>query len=137
MLRALADDLNVSSALARLHGLSRELQRTTNAAESVALRGSLLASGRLLGLLQQEPNKALHALQAPSQAVPAVASLSNEEFSELQNRRQRARQAGEFQLADQLRQRLLEAGVQVSDSKTGSRKHQQPLRPSIANRGQH
>lgn len=128
VLRALADDLNVSSALARLHGLSRQLQGATNAAESEALRGSLLASGRLLGLLQQEPNKALQALQAPSQAVPAGASLSNEEISELQDRRKRARQAGEFQLADQLRQRLLEAGVQVSDGTSGCRKHQQPLR---------
>ena len=83
-----------------------------------ALSASLLASGQLLGLLQQEPHQALAALhQAHRQATPSEVRLSKETIAELHLRRQRARQASEFQLADQLRRQLIEAGVPVADGK--------------------
>ncbi|MCP9885082.1 cysteine--tRNA ligase [Synechococcus sp. ATX 2A4] len=118
VLGALADDLNISVALARLHGLSRELQWATSAAERGPLRASLLGSGQLLGLLQKEPHKALAGLCSPPRQVAASeAWLSEEAIAELQRRRQRARQEGDFSLADRLRRQLIDAGVPVADSK--------------------
>lgn len=118
VLQALADDLNISATLARLHGLSRELQRAGSAAERDALRASLLASGRLLGLLQQDPLQALAALQAPSRPADRLQPLLNEKtIAELQKRRLQARQDGDFQLADRLRHQLIEAGVVVADGR--------------------
>jgi len=120
VLQALADDLNISATLARLYGLSRELQRANTVAERESLRANLLASGRMLGLLQQNPQQALAALQTPPRALESVQPrLSVEAIAELQLRRQQARQVGEFQLADQLRRQLIEAGVPVADGKTG------------------
>ena len=118
VLQALADDLNISATLARLHGLSRELQRASSAAERESLSASLLASGRLLGLLQQDPHQALAALQAPSQQLErSKPKLIEGAIAELQKRRLQARQNGDFQLADRLRRQLIEAGVTVADGR--------------------
>jgi cysteinyl-tRNA synthetase len=88
VVQALADDLNISATLARLHGLSRELQRASSAAARDSIRASLLASGRLLGLLQQDPHQALAALQVPSGQVERSQTQLNEaSIAELQKRR--------------------------------------------------
>lgn len=99
-----------------MHGLSRELQRASSDTARESLRASLLASGRLLGLLQQDPLQALAALQAPSRpAERSQPQLNEASIAELQKRRLQARQDGDFQLADRLRHQLIEAGVTVAD----------------------
>ena len=90
----------------------------SSAAARDSIRASLLASGRLLGLLQQDPLQALAALQAPSRpAERSQTKLNEPSIAELQKRRLQARQDGDFQLADQLRHQLMEAGVTVADGR--------------------
>ena len=55
VLAALEDDLNTPMAISHVHGLATALNKATDPAEKAALKGELLAAGRLLGILQQDP----------------------------------------------------------------------------------
>ena len=72
VLAALNNDLNVPGALARLHVLQAELDSASTEAEQALAKARLLASAKLLGLLQQPPEIALAALRTPAQAAPPL-----------------------------------------------------------------
>lgn len=115
LLAALRRDLNVAEALGRLQRLVDDLKAADSDAERVRAKGRVLASARLLGLLQQAPAEALAAL-APEHADLPVARIEA-----LVAEREQARQQRDFVCADALREALAELGAEVRDTPEGPR----------------
>jgi len=118
VLAALCDDLNVAKAFARLHELTKQLGTTETTAVKTELRQRIVSSAGFLGLLQDEPHTALDLL---AQRPPGAAEL-NVAWVELQiQQRDTARREKNFAVADQIRQRLLEAGIRIEDAADGTK----------------
>lgn len=94
VMSALADDLNTAGALAVLHDLARKNDAAT-----------LKASAAHLGLLQQDRS-----------ALPTVPDEIGNIILEIALRRREARRAGDYALADQIREQLKAAGVDIKDT---------------------
>ena len=107
---ALEDDLNTPLALAALHDLLGALNKAGDAAEKARLKGELLAGGALLGLLQQDPQAWLQG---------AEVTAKNPRIDDLVRRRNEARKAKNFALADQIRAQLAIEGVVLEDRPDG------------------
>jgi cysteinyl-tRNA synthetase len=119
VLAALENDLNVPGALARLHGLVAELDGANSDVQRAPIKSRLLASARLLGLLQQAPAVALDTLRAPASAQ-TLPSLDLARIEALVTERMQARQQRDFARADALRKQLAEIGILVQDTPQGS-----------------
>ncbi|WP_297200793.1 cysteine--tRNA ligase [uncultured Pluralibacter sp.] len=119
VLAALDNDLSISGALTRLRTLLAGLESADNDAVRTEIKSRLLASARLLGLLQQKPADALAALRAPSAGRRAPA-LDVARIEALVAEREQVRRDGDFARADALRDELAKAGVVVSDTPQGS-----------------
>ena len=102
---ALADDLNTPKALAVLHDILGELNRSASADVAARLR----ATAELLGLLQASPDIWLRGDAAQDAAVA-------ERIAE----RLAARKAREFARADAIRAELLGQGIVLEDRPDGS-----------------
>ena len=120
VLAALDNDLGVSAALTRLRSLLATLESADDDAGRTAIKSRLLASARLLGLLQQPPAAALAALSA-SPAARRAPGLDVARIEALVAEREQVRRAGDFARADALRDELAKAGVTVIDTPQGSR----------------
>ncbi|AVI63492.1 cysteine--tRNA ligase [Halomonas sp. GFAJ-1] len=125
LLDALRRDLNVAEALARLQQLVEALKNAENDTQRADAKGRVLASAKLLGLLQQLPSKALKALS------PERSGLSVARIDALIAEREDARQQRDFNRADSLRDELLELGIEIRDTPNGA--HWQP-REDIADK---
>ncbi|WP_299316931.1 cysteine--tRNA ligase [uncultured Halomonas sp.] len=110
---ALRRDLNVAEALTRLQQLVDDLKAAADDAERARAKGAVLASARLLGLLQQPPAEALAEL-APERTDLPVARIEA-----LVAERESARQQRDFARADALRDALAELGAEVRDTPEG------------------
>ncbi|MGM0694232.1 MAG: cysteine--tRNA ligase [Pseudomonadota bacterium] len=115
LLAALRRDLNVAEALGHLQRLVDDLTAASGDAERARAKGRVLASARLLGLLQQSPAEALAAL-APERYDLPVACIEA-----LVAEREQARQQHDFARADALREALAELGAEVRDTPEGPR----------------
>lgn len=102
------EDFNTPGAFAVLFELVNELNRQKSPELAALVRGL----GGTLGLLQQEPQRFLQAGQA--------GGLGQAEIEQVIAERAAAKQAKDFALADQLRQRLLAQGVELKDSSQGT-----------------
>ena len=111
VLAALCDDLNTPKALAAMHRLAAELRRAGSPAERQARRQELLAGGALLGLLEREP-------AARFQAAPTIDAAAVERRIAA---RTAARKAGDFQQADAIRAELAANGIELEDTRQGTR----------------
>jgi cysteinyl-tRNA synthetase len=111
VLRALCDDLNTPEALAALHGIASQIHRTEDQQERRALAESLLAGGWLLGLLE---TPAAEFFQRGSEMAPA-------EIEQLIVERHQARSDKNFARADEIRDQLLASGVELEDTREGTR----------------
>ena len=107
---ALADDLNTPLALAALHDVLAELNKADGDAKHV-LRSELLASGAVLGLLQQEPEAWLKG---------ASGDDDGGEIDALIDRRNAARKSRDFAEADRIRTELAIRGVVLEDGPGGT-----------------
>jgi cysteinyl-tRNA synthetase len=103
---AMNDDFNTPVAVAVLFELANELNRT-RAPETAAL---LKALADTLGFLQQNPRGFLQ----------AGSTLDESRIDERIRARQAAKQAGDYALADSIRQELLAHGIALKDSATGT-----------------
>ncbi len=110
VLASLADDLNTSLALSHMHELAGLLNKAAKDEEKAAIKGQLLAAGRVMGLLGQNP-KDWFCWQ------PAIAdgSLDSEEIDLLIKARSVARKNKDFAKADHIRDDLAAQGVILED----------------------
>ena len=108
-MQAMDDDLNTPMAIAQLHDLARRINKSEDAAELKVLKSEILASGELLGILQQQPEAWFR-----WQAV-ASDGLSDEAIDVLIEERMQAKQHKDFQRADEIRNQLQEAGILLED----------------------
>ncbi|QTF93685.1 cysteine--tRNA ligase [Halomonas sp. BM-2019] len=115
LLAALRRDLNVAEALTRLQRLVDDLKAAADDAARARAQGAVLASARLLGLLQQPPAEALAALSSRRSDLPVA------RIEALVAERESAREQRDFARADALRDALAELGAEVRDTPEGPR----------------
>ena len=125
VLEALRSDLNVPGALVRLRVLLTELDGSDTDARRAHTKSVLLASARMMGLLQQSPQAALAALR-PAVSVPSAQSTDDTRIKSLLAEREQARRDRDFATADALRDELEAAGFMVEDTSSGP-----VLRPAV------
>ena len=106
---ALLDDLNTALAISELHQLARQLNKA-DGDDLAAVKAELLALGKLMGILQQDPDEWF-------QGVSDVDALQVES---LINERQEAKLAKNYARADEIRQELKAMGVVLEDSRAGT-----------------
>lgn len=111
--RALEDDLNTPLAIAELHALTKQLHKAADA-DKPQLKARLLAAGNLLGILQQAPEEWL-------QGAAGEEGIGPGEIDALINKRQQAKADRNYARADAIRAELLAAGVELEDSREGTR----------------
>ncbi|MEQ9464288.1 MAG: cysteine--tRNA ligase [Haliea sp.] len=111
--RALEDDLNTPLAIAELHALVKQLHKAADA-DLPRLKARILAAGALLGILQQDPREWLQG-GAGEELVDAEA------IEALIAERQQAKADKNYARADAIRAELLAAGVELEDSREGTR----------------
>ncbi|KZY19351.1 hypothetical protein A3725_35450 [Alcanivorax sp. HI0035] len=114
MLAALKDDLNTSEAVSALHAIAGELNKA-ELADKPALKAELLAAADLLGLLTEDPTAWFQNKNAGEDG------LSNEEIDALVAERTQAKKDKNFARADEIRQQLTDAGIQLEDTREGTR----------------
>ena len=106
-LAAMDDDLNTPAALAALFELARDINRSRDEGRGIEeAQASLRELAGVLGLTLREPEAAIGA--APF--IDLLVELRND-----------LREARQFELADKVRSRLLEAGITLEDGPEGTR----------------
>ncbi|MBA4142838.1 MAG: cysteine--tRNA ligase [Nitrosospira sp.] len=108
---AMNDDFNTSDAVAVLFDLANEANRTASSKDIASMK----ALGRVLGLLQQDPQEYF---QDPR--GEGVAAFTQERIEQMIQRRLIARTNRNYSEADGIRKELLDAGVILEDSATGT-----------------
>jgi cysteinyl-tRNA synthetase len=103
---ALCDDLNTPKALAELFALAKR-------ADTPEGKGALLAAGRLMGLLQQEPTDWFATQTAPDDVDAA-------QVEALIAARAQARADKDYAAADAARDELTAMGVAIEDTADGT-----------------
>jgi cysteinyl-tRNA synthetase len=111
---ALEDDINLPLALSHLHELATVVNKAGSDAAKAKAKGELLASGRLIGLLEQDP-------EAWFRWAPAGAEdLTDAEIDRLIEARRNARKCKDFAEADRVREELSRRGVILEDGPKGT-----------------
>ncbi|MEO8445266.1 MAG: DALR domain-containing protein, partial [Gammaproteobacteria bacterium] len=111
---ALDDDLNTPKALAVLFDLARTINRSDSPEERRELAARLRASGRLLGLLGEDPEVWLRGAEGQG-------SLTAEAVEGLLAQRLAARQSKDFATADRIRDELVANRIVILDGPEGTR----------------
>ncbi len=107
ILEALYDDLNTPLAISRIHAVIKDEK------DKAALKGKLMAIGKLLGILQQDPAAWLGYGQSAEGITPA-------EIEKRLNERTDAKKAKDFALADSIRKELEDKGILIEDTPQGA-----------------
>ena len=110
VLDALRDDLNTPQALAAMHALAAELRRAEDPDAAASLRAQLLAGGALLGILTRSPTAYFQGNAADAQAIDVLVEERNQ-----------ARRDRDFARADAIRDELTGLGIELEDSRDGTR----------------
>ncbi len=113
LIAALHDDLNTPQAMAKLSTLFKQANQATELADKQRLKGQILASGQLLGLLSHDP-------EGWFKQDGSADTLSAREIDELVAARLSARKNKDWAEADRLRQQLNELKIIVEDGPDGS-----------------
>jgi cysteinyl-tRNA synthetase len=108
VLNALCDDLNTPDALAELSALATEANKAPER-DWPRAKGKILAAGRLLGLLQRDPDDWARGDATDAQRIDALVTA-----------RVAARNAKDFAEADRIRKELAAEGVEIMDGPDGS-----------------
>ena len=118
--RAMDDDFNTPEAIAVLFELARDVNknRDTDPDRANRLAGCLRRLGKVLGLLEADPDTYLR--ETASAADAAQDGLSEAEVEALIAQRISAREAKDWGEADRIRDALDAAGIVLEDSATGT-----------------
>ena len=111
VVEAACDDLNTPKALAAMHALADTAFKADGAARPARLKGGLLASASLLGLLQDTPNAWFRSATPRLDAAVIEARIVE---------RGKARSTRDFARADAIRAELTAAGVELMDGPDGT-----------------
>ena len=111
IMESLLDDLNTPKVLAKLNTLSNTLS-SAGTDEKRNIKNNLIATGKILGVMQEDPNIWLGYNQ--------TANPEKEEIEGLINQRNEARRSKDFKLADQIRDKLKSKGIEIEDTKNGT-----------------
>jgi cysteinyl-tRNA synthetase len=110
---ALNDDLNTPVAIAEIHAIAKELNKA-DPADKPLLKGRIMAAGKLLGILEQDPQQWLHGGVSEDVISPEKVEASIAE-------RQQAKLDKQYTRADEIRDSLLDQGVVLEDSRDGTK----------------
>jgi len=108
VLAALCDDLNTPQALAELSALATEANKSAER-DWPRIKGEMLAAGRLLGLLQRDPDDWARGDASDAQRIDDLVAA-----------RVAARRAKDFAEADRIRKQLAAEGIEIMDGPDGS-----------------
>lgn len=111
---ALKDDLNTPEAFAKLSTVAKMLSVAANEDARVEAKSMLLAAGKIMGFLQQDP-------EAWFQSTPSEGGLSAEDIERHLAARAAARAAKNFAESDRIRDMLTAKGVLIEDGKDGQK----------------
>ncbi|MBB3063212.1 cysteine--tRNA ligase [Microbulbifer rhizosphaerae] len=110
---ALEDDLNTPVAIGELHQMARELNKSETAGKA-RWKALLLAAGRQLGVLQQDP-------EAWFKQARGAETISEQEIEQLIAERQQSKLDKNYARADEIREELKAKGVVLEDSREGTK----------------
>lgn len=112
-LAALLDDLNTPKALAVLFDLAKQANVATDPEVKASLKAALVASGALIGLLEQDPEVWF----AGGGVAPHIDAS---EIETLIAARATARKNKDFKESDRIRDELVGRGIQIEDGPQGT-----------------
>ena len=111
VMESLLDDLNTPKLLAHLNTLANKLS-TANKDEKINIKNNLIAAGKILGILREDPDMWLGYNQS--------LNPEKEEIEGLINQRNEARRDKDFKLADEIRDKLKIKGIEIEDTNNGT-----------------
>ncbi|MCX7544396.1 cysteine--tRNA ligase [Marinicella gelatinilytica] len=116
LVAALNDDLNTPKAFARLIALAKTLQKTESSAELTEIKGRLMSSAQILGVLQQNPTQWFDDKQVTDKNIKST-------IEQLLKEREIARTEKNWQRSDDIRDELDTMGVVIEDTADGTNWH--------------
>ena len=105
---ALCDDLNTPQVMSELNVLIKDLTKKSES-EKRDIKKSLISTGKILGILDENPNDWFKKGAIDSEKVEALIQSRN-----------KAREEKNFDLADSIRDELLSIGVEIEDKPSGT-----------------
>jgi len=108
ILEVLCDDLNTPKVLVELNALADQAFKT-DSNEKRKIKTGLIAAGSLLGILQENPDVWLGYGQNQN--------IDSQTIEKLINERKEARREGDFNRADNIREKLKNMGIAIEDTK--------------------
>ena len=105
------DDLNTPKVIANINEEVNKLSSASND-EKVKIKSNLLSTGKILGILENDPKEWLGYSQQNIE--------NSEEIERLINERNEARRNKNFNLADTIRDTLKEKGIEIEDKDKGT-----------------
>ena len=105
------DDLNTPKVIANINEEVNKLSSASND-EKVKIKSNLLSTGKILGILENDPKEWLGYSQQNIE--------NSEEIERLINERNEARRNKNFNLADTIRDKLKEKGIGIEDKDKGT-----------------
>ena len=105
------DDLNTPKVIANINEEVNKLSSASND-EKVKIKSNLLSTGKILGILENDPKEWLGYSQQNIE--------NSEEIERLINERNEARRGKNFNLADTIRDTLKDKGIEIEDTDKGT-----------------
>ena len=109
-LQSLKDDLNTPAAFVELHKLAKQANSEKNPVLRENIKKRIMAAGNMLGILQQKPNEWFRGIN----------NLDESEIQKLLDLRAQAKKDKNFELADEIRNKLTAMKIQIQDHPDGA-----------------
>ena len=105
------DDLNTPKVIAEMNIMNNELPNASDKTKG-KIKYNLLETGKILGILQQDPNKWL--------GYGKSGNIDETDIEGLIKQRNEARGNKNFEMADKIRDQLKNKGIEIEDTKDGT-----------------